>query len=338
MTPFYALADELEGAAFHLFAPGLTIRLRGERGFRGEAKPGVVSYGYAGVSPVRFDAAPQPDGTMGEALLDAGANPPDGVVVQYYLREAPTGEVALTFLGQDGGEIRSFSSTAEEPPRVPAAAGINRFVWNLRSPGVAGPTSDDLQVWQRPDGPLIVPGAYQVRLTVDGASQTQPFELVPDPRLAAVGITAADSAAQRALLLDILAALGRTNETIDVLDGLLAQVALWKKRTDDEAVQAAVEAIETELKPIRSGLIDVNMKQSQLWPSGLHEKFNGLFDSVDRGDAAPPSQARAVYDKLVADLDDLTERLKAVERTQVAALNKAIGAAKLPVVGLVQAT
>jgi hypothetical protein len=217
---------------------------------------------------------------------------------------------------------------------VPAAAGINRFVWNLRSPGVAGPSSEDLQVWERPDGPLVVPGKYQVRLTVDGASQTRPFEVLPDPRLAAVGITAADSAAQRALLLEILAALDRTNRTIDALDGLLAQVALWTKRTEDAAVRAAAEAVETELRPIRAGLIDVNMKQAQLWPSGLHEKFNGLFTSVDRGDAAPPRQARDVYDKLVADLDDLAERLKAVERTQVAALNKAIGAAKLPVVGL----
>ena len=116
-------------------------------------------------------------------------------------------------------------------------------------------------------------------------------------------------------------------------------IALGSNRRSRHGSPAAtLRAALTELKPIRSGLIDVNMKQSQLWPSGLHEKFNGLFDSVDRGDAAPPSQARAVYDKLVGDLDDLTERLNAVEQTQVAALNKAIGAAKLPAVGLNPAT
>jgi hypothetical protein len=41
---------------------------------------------------------------------DAGANPPSGVIVDYYLAQRPTGEVTLAFLDSAGKLIRSFSS------------------------------------------------------------------------------------------------------------------------------------------------------------------------------------------------------------------------------------
>jgi hypothetical protein len=68
------------------------------------------------------------------------------------------------------------------------------------------------------------------------------------------------------------------------------------------------------------------MKQAQLWPSGLHEKFNALFDSVDGADYAPPQQARDVYAELSAQLDELIGKLRDVGKTKVAKLNEMIQA------------
>src|SRR5438552_11057023 len=45
-----------------------------------------------------------------DKYLDAGQNPPDGVIVHYYLKEKPEGEVTLSFLDANGKEIRAFSS------------------------------------------------------------------------------------------------------------------------------------------------------------------------------------------------------------------------------------
>ena len=51
-----------------------------------------------------------PTGEKQERLLDAGENPPNGVIVHYWLKEAPAGDVTLAFLDADGREIRSFTS------------------------------------------------------------------------------------------------------------------------------------------------------------------------------------------------------------------------------------
>jgi photosystem II stability/assembly factor-like uncharacterized protein len=333
LTPLYQLADEIEGAAVHLFAPRPIGRLRRYRGFGGDPQHGKVNYGYSGTSLILSDAKDRPDGTTGVALLNAGANPPDGVVVHYYLREKPSGEVTLTFL--DGEEeIRTFSSGAESAPRPPVAPGINRFVWNLRHPGAAKATGEDLKTWDRTDGPMVVPGTYRVRLTVDGESQTQGFEVQPDPRLTT---TPEDWVAQRDLILQVRDQLSRTNETLNAIDGLLAQVAVWEQRTDDQTVREAAAAATAALRELRPKLIDVNMKQSQLWPSGLHEKLNAMMDALDGADYAPPQQFRDVFAEHTAQLDEIVARLEEINRSEVAALNRAIQAAGLPTVGLSEA-
>jgi Zn-dependent M32 family carboxypeptidase len=176
-----------------------------------------------------------------------------------------------------------------------------------------------------------VPGTYQVRLTVDGQSQTQSFEVLPDPRIA---VSPEDLTAQRDMLLSIRDSLTRTNKAVNALDVVAAQVALWTERTTDPAVSAAAGDITSELRAIRAKLIDVNMKQAQLWPSGLHEKFNALFDSVDGADYAPPQQARDVYADLNAQLDELIGKLRDIDKTRMAKLNEMIQAAGLFEVGV----
>jgi hypothetical protein len=91
----------------------------------------------------------------------------------------------------------------------------------------------------------------------------------------------------------------------------------------------AADAITSELGAIRAKLIDVNMKQSQLWPSGLHEKFNALLDSVDGADYAPPRQARDVYSALCAQLDEQIRLRRDISTTRMAELNQMIQAAGL---------
>jgi hypothetical protein len=331
LTPLYQLAEEIEGASAHLFAPRPIVRLRRYSGFGGEPQKGKVNYGYSGTSLLLSDAVDRADGTKGVKYLNAGMNPDDGVVVYYYLQDVPSGEVTLTFLDGDN-EIRSYSSGSESAPRPPVAAGLNRFVWNLRYPGVdVKPTSDDLQVWDHPDGPMVVPGTYRVRLTVNGESQERGFEVQRDPR---IETSADDLAAQRDLILQVRDLLTRNNETLNALDGLLAQVAVWEKRIDNEAIRQAAKTVTEKLRELRPKLIDVNMKQSQLWPSGLHEKLNAMMNALDGSDYAPPQQFRDVFAEHTAELDEITARLQEIDRTEVAALNQAIATAGLPVVGL----
>jgi hypothetical protein len=136
-----------------------------------------------------------------------GENPPDGALIDYHLA-AQAQDVTLEVLGADGAVLRKYSSkdsvtpTPEEmkknliPPYwplvrrpLPATAGMHRWVWDLR---LTTPTATRYEypisavpyrTPLKPQGPLVLPGEYTVRLTVDGHSETQTVTVKMDPRV-----------------------------------------------------------------------------------------------------------------------------------------------------------
>jgi photosystem II stability/assembly factor-like uncharacterized protein len=136
----------------------------------------------------------------------AGQNPPDGAILDYYLKAPATGPVTLEVHDATGRLAFHLSSTDRpgqidpaklnfptywlRPPQVPASsAGTHRIVWDLHYPAPKsdsrrGPISVILHDTPLgPLGPSAVPGEYTVTLTVGGQTYTQPLTLRIDPRL-----------------------------------------------------------------------------------------------------------------------------------------------------------
>jgi photosystem II stability/assembly factor-like uncharacterized protein len=132
-------------------------------------------------------------------------NPPDGVIIDYWLAQAPSSDITLDVLDASGAVVRHLTSApgvpvpeAARPPHpnfwvappmsLPKNAGSNRTNWDLRydppnafshsfeinaNPGITPPS---------PEGPLALPGTYTLKLTVDGHSYTQTAAITADPR------------------------------------------------------------------------------------------------------------------------------------------------------------
>ncbi|MBV9407092.1 MAG: hypothetical protein JO211_17220, partial [Acidobacteriaceae bacterium] len=137
--------------------------------------------------------------------------PVPGAMIDYYLAEAPAGEITLEILDSDGKTVRRFSSAAAEhavreaeqpageeeeggfrfrggPVRLDKSAGMHRFTWDLR---YAGPWLNKNRP-EGPNGPAAVPGNYSVRLTDGAWTSMQPLTIVEDPRISKSGVTMAD--------------------------------------------------------------------------------------------------------------------------------------------------
>jgi hypothetical protein len=327
LSPLRQLGDELARQNLVLFQPKPTLRLRSYGG--GSARnetPGIVDYANADTSLISVDTRRAPDGSIEHRYLDAGENPPEGALIQYYLGAEPAREISLAILDANGRELRSFDAAV-----LQAHTGLNRFVWNLRLPGAPDVNDAALESWSRPDGAMVLPGGYQVRLMADGQSATQAFEVLADPR---IPTTRTQLTEQFDFLGEVLGALSATNDMINGSSALLRQLAAWDERGVAGDAAGEIALAQEALNQIRGKLIDVNIWQSQLWPSGLHEKFNALFESVDSADYAPPRQARDVFTQLVAELNDLDERFGTVLNGRLPALNHALSGAGLPAIGL----
>src|SRR5690606_37236129 len=347
LSPLRQMRAEIAEQEAHLFAPRPAIRYRG--GLRNFLHPGVTGREYLSTGPEQV--IQRREGKR-EEFLNAGANPPGGVVVTYWLKEKPEGEVTLTFLDADGNEIRTFSSEEKgsEPkgdeseakehkpkkkePRVPKEAGTNRFVWDLRYPD-ARDTDPPAILWAGSlRGPLALPGQYQVRLTVNGQSYTQPFEVKVDPR---VTVSQEDLQAQFDLLLKIRDKLSETHDAIMQIRDLRSQAREWQQRAKEsaegEAIASVADALITALTEIEEELSQVKAKEIEdplNFPVKLNNKLAALAAIVDSADAAPTRQSVETYEELTAAIDQHLKRLAEIVERDVTALNAQIREAALP--------
>ena len=275
------------------------------------------------------------NGEPSRTFLDAGSNPPDGVVVAYYLKDRPEDEVTLTFLDENGGEVNAFSSRRDESEKlsrtlewvqqqtVPAEAGMNRFVWNMRYSNarlLKGAGAIDFGMI----GPLAAPGTYQVRLTVGDYSETRSFELVPDPRVTA---GPDDYAAQLDLLLAIRDRLSAGNEAVERVRELRAQVEAWVEQAGGDGGSAAEAAgpILEELFGIEDELVDTDLDaggDARGRRSRIVTKLAELQRVPSNADYAPTQASYDVFDSLSARLD---EQLRRLDRLVDGALSQIVG-------------
>ena len=159
VTRLRQISQDIADKRAYLFKPRDTYRPAAPFGARrGSAgKNYMLSLG----APIAYYETKDEMGNVVQKLLDAGENPPSGVIFTYYLKDAPEGELTLTFSDSNGGLIKTFSSLKPEQPsqhqpedpRLPASKGGNYFVWDMRYP-YARKVPDDKALDPVVTGPL----------------------------------------------------------------------------------------------------------------------------------------------------------------------------------------
>lgn len=263
-----------DGAYF--FEPEDAYRLRGRRG-----------------SP---DTPDEPEYSEIGAMLD-------------YMLPAGVREVEISILDDSGEMIRTFESsgpgtTSERAQEMRAPffrqrgaaspttkSGLNRFVWDLTVPGPGGAPRG---------GPMVIPGTYTARLTVDGSTMERSFDVLMDPRVAADGVTIADLQEQFELALDIQAAIEDADQTIERLQAVQERVS---EGSD----------VEEELEEIERALLTDETISSYPQPM-LRDQLDYLYGNATRADQEPAEDMYDRLDEIVTELEQHKERLQRLSR------------------------
>src|SRR6266852_1600443 len=167
VPPLRQLNSQLQASKAFLFVPQTALRVRP---------------GYDQGTPVPMD----------EPL---SANPPDGAVLDYYLRETSGSPVQLEIFDSAGKLVRRFASDdklyktdpnsvkltmdwVRDPQPLLNEPGMHRFVWDLHHPLPEGMHRSSYLS----DGPWAIPSNYSVKLTANGQTTAQPLTIKMDPR------------------------------------------------------------------------------------------------------------------------------------------------------------
>ncbi len=320
ITPLRQLTAGTLDEPVHLFTPAPAVRFRAPHsGFRGGAA--------------------------------AGQNPPDGVIVDYFLKAKPQGALALAILDAKGKVIRSFTSEPKETPNchpdspppsrhaaegeLPDRPGLNRFVWDMR---YELPVEVPCAVYDEGDplAPLALPGDYQGRLTVAGKTYMAPIRIVPDPRVHA---SAEDLAEQFALVAKLRDLLQQDHVTVLAIRAVEAQMAALERRLGDaspaKGIAAMAKRVDREMREVEDGLIQSKATANEdmlNYPDDLNSKLGYLINGVDSADSAPPRQDGELYEIYRQQLEGWVAKWNHIVSTDLDALNREMRKENIPAI------
>ncbi len=320
VTPLRQLNADIAKESVHLFAPQEATRFRWNR---------------------------NPDTPL-PPEFPAGKNPPDGAIIDYYLASPAKEPVTLEIFDEHNQLVRKYASTDKpeplektaaehpipmywvRPPQIlSGAAGMHRFIWDLHyappdSLGHEFPISAIVHDTPKyPLGAWALPGKYTVKLTVDGKSYSQLFAAKMDPR---IKTPLADLRKQFEMQSGSVEGMNKSFEALSQVQSVRAQLKERTAKAGKGALADAIAALDKQTAELEGAAqsnfygLPPGAKQPENF-SSLNQHFGGILAVADSADAAPTTQAPAVFKELEEDLEKLVARWTKIRQQDIAALN-----------------
>ncbi|MBI3490525.1 MAG: sialidase [Acidobacteria bacterium] len=268
-----------------------------------------------------------------------GINPPYGAAINYYLKTAATGNVALTISDAKGQVVLRIDS--------PRTAGLNRVYWDLRDASekrIAFRTSPIYaeEIPLGPDGTregaavfaiLQPPGTYTVKLSIGGRDYTQPLVVRKDPHSAG---TEADIEAQQRMLVELRRDLDNVVDAVNNTELVRGQIRNLRNMIQDTELKRAADELDQKLTAAEGALVELRStgrgQDGVRWGSKLVQKFGYLANGLAGGDFKPTNQQLAVQKELEDRLKGSRGQLGDVLSRDLTAFNDMLRRANLPTV------
>jgi hypothetical protein len=274
-----------------------------------------------------------------------------------YSLKQPAQKVTVDILDGQGQVIRTFTNTAAEAsaprgrgnaeggggedggfgrqpdPKPPVAAGLHRMNWDIRYPGAVD--FPGMIMWAASTrGPIAPPGNYQVRVTADGETATQPFAIRREPHLLG-DVTDADLQKQFDLAMQVRNKTSQANEAVLMVRGIKPQIADRKSKLDAKAgpTAKALDDLEKSLSTVEGDIYQVKLQSGQdplNYPIKLNNKIAALQGVIESADTQPTEQDVDVFKTLSDQLGKEISTLDTTLDVKLPQVNKMLQKQKLP--------
>ena len=325
ITPLRQMTREIAQSEVHLFEPAPAFRIRPD---------------------TNTDTPLPPDEPAGE-------NPPDGAIIDYFLRDGSSTPVTLEILDSEGRLVRRYASV-DQPERtplerqtelippywlkpwkaLPTRAGMHRWIWDLRYPAPFS-TQHEYPIAAVPGrtpryplGPSALPGRYTVKLTVGGQSYKSTLTVKMDPR-----VKTSTAGLEKKFDLERQLASSINDGSKAVSEARSVEEQLTKlNASGSPTLQDAIQSLNTKV----SELLEGGKEKSDAALSETNSNGIALYKEVEKADAEPTvaqakaaSETRGQLSKLLAAWDELKAK-------DIRSFNERLRSAGQPAIDLAQ--
>ena len=277
--------------------------------------------------------------------LLSGQNHPNGVIINYYIKNLQKGDyIRIDIENKDGSVIRTFTNNKDKHSKIEnndinkmvgnpvlsnpndidnalssdnlvslsPRSGGNRLIWDMRYPGFK--SFEGMVLYSSPNvGPKVAPGKYNIKMTYNDQIQQKEFEIVKDPR---VKISQADYEDQLEFLINVRDEVSRANQKIiDIRNIKNNMIFISEKAGDNIELQEMINNYLTDVSEIENN-IHMTKNQSRQDPLNYGIRINNriafLLADSQRGDYPPTDQSKEFFIQVKGELDSEVMKLDAL--------------------------
>ena len=277
--------------------------------------------------------------------LLSGQNHPNGVIINYYIKNLQEGDnIRIDIENKDGSVIRTFTNNKDKysnienndvnkmvgnpvlsnPNDIDNAlssdnlgslspkSGGNRLIWDMRYPGFK--SFEGMVLYSSPNvGPKVTPGKYNIKMTYNDQIQQKEFEIVKDPR---VKISQADYQDQLEFLINVRDEVSRANQKIiDIRNIKNNMIFILEKTRNNIELQEMINKYLNDISEIENN-IHMTKNQSRQDPLNYGIRINNriafLLADSQRGDYPPTDQSKEFFIQVKGELDSEIMKLDAL--------------------------
>ena len=271
----------------------------------------------------------------------SGENPPEGAIVNYYLREKAHGEVTLDISDIAGKSVRRFSSN-DTPYEIPTVniplywirpqqilsgeEGSHRFFWDMHYAPLDIPSSYPMaavyaNTAPRSTSPWVLPGTYTVKLTVNGKIYVQPLILKMDPR---VKTSPEDLTTQHDLSALCYKDRKQIRDALDEIHSLRAQIGALRSKARENVV-ASLDSLDHAAADVENATPRSRSKSLK----SSDGAFATVFNILQATDMPPTTQTVMAAKDAAMALEEVMGVWLQLKKKQVAAVNAQLQSAGL---------
>jgi photosystem II stability/assembly factor-like uncharacterized protein len=269
---------------------------------------------------------------------NAGANPPNGTVINYWLKNVTDStKVSIELLDKNKKSIKTFATNSKEKEnKIDVSKGMNQFVWDMKY--APAEKIDGQILWHGVvPGPKAAPGTYYYKVKADKDSAEGSFVIKANP---VYKLSQQDYEDQFNFLITIRDKFSEIQKAIKNIQDVRKQINDFTARSGvalPAAIKQQADTINKQMTVVEEALHQTKAKSGQdvlNYPIRLDDKISGLYDFAVSGTSAPAQQVKDAYAELSSQADIQLNKLKSILNNDLPVLNKIIREKEVMLIGV----
>lgn len=276
-------------------------------------------------------------GFGGASIANAGMNPSNGVVFNYYIKEeADSIKLSIDLMDKNKKVIKTYTTSSKEN-KVEVVKGMNQFEWDMNYP--VADKVDGLILWNGfVGGPKAAPGNYFAKFKLGNDSTEVSFTILADPNYKT---SQAEYEEQFNHLITIRDKSSEIMKAIKNIRLIRQQMNDFSTRIGKDEipkeVKQQIDTVNKQMNIVEEALHQTKAKSGQdvlNFPIRLDDKLSSIYNASAAGQSGLNRQSKEAYAELVVLIDEQLDKLKKIINEDVVKLNQLIHEKTLPVIGL----